>query len=319
MLRYMRILMAAAMALVCTESFAQTNPAKGTTYPLRVEHRAGNVHNYVFKEETDIVRTHSDNSERTFKREVTYYFTQVAPLPAVDGFSTVHITIDSMVYRFSEDGAKVEYVSMRDQSPNLNFLDLLYATVPLNRTFELVISPYGDIAEVKGVAVDWLRNYVTVEGKDILAPIQTFLWMDGISNNNLRHIADMTRGIIPNASLTRDSVWNKSVALRINNMDFTGQANANISYAQDNTYRIEAAANDLSVKTGETRLYGITEMVNLTSGSGRTAFTIELEGSDVRKVTADCSALMTAQVQQEKFSEKVSTHLSWTLIGQTQW
>lgn len=320
-----RILLSALVvaSLPLAESFAQTQKsAADTLVPLHVIHRAGNLHNYVFTEKTLIHRKHSDSSEKNFEREVTYYISHVAPKPSENGFTTVQVLVDSMTYRFREGTFIIEYNSMRDATPNLKFLDLQYATVPLNRSFDMTVSSYGDIAEVKGEQIDWLRNYVTVEGKDIMAPIQKFIWLDGISDNNLKHFGDITKGIIPNSNTGRNSTWSHPVSLRINNIDFSGDVQANIASAQDGIFKIEAAADSLQVSTStkETRLYGITDLVHLKpSSKASTKFSIELDGSNVRRVEADCMAVLDANVKNENFRDTISTKLSWTLTGQTQW
>ncbi|MES2765310.1 MAG: hypothetical protein V4642_05550 [Bacteroidota bacterium] len=322
---YFRLFFAAIAVCFASanDGVAQSNNQTDTLYPLYVSHRAGNLHNYVFKEETTINRVHSDSSMRNLKREITYFLSQVALKPSEDGFITVQTTIDSMLYRFADGPSIIEYSSMRDAKPNLQFLDLAYATVPVNRTFETVISPYGDVAEVKGEAVDWLRNYVTVEGQekgvDILAPIQKYLWLDGISDNNLKHFGDLTKGIIPNGKVKRDSVWNRDVSVRMNSIDFSGPVKANISSAKDGIYRIEAASDGVVARPADIRVYGITELVKLNSGKGKASFSIELNDDDVRRVEADYTSSISATIKNETFTDNISTHLSWTLTGQTQW
>ncbi len=175
------------------------------------------------------------------------------------------------------------------------------------------------MSEVKGEAVDWLRNYVTVDGKDILVPIQQFLWLDGISDKNLRHFGDLTKGIIPNGKVKRDSVWDREIAVRMNSIDFAGKIKANISSAKDGVYRIEAASDNVVAQPGDIRVYGITELVKLNSGRGNASFSIELNDDDVRHVVADYSSIINATIKKETFTDNISTHLSWTLTGQTQW
>jgi hypothetical protein len=318
---YSRFLLPAILfASVCSISaLAQTKSVSDTLLPLFVEHKAGELHNYVFSEETQIKRVHSDGSERQFKREIIYYFSQVAPKPAIDGFANVITTVDSMRYRFTEDGNIVEYHSTQPEKPNLKFFDLLYATVPMNRTFEMTISPYGDVAKVSGEMVEWLREYTTVQGKDILAPIQKFLWLDGISDNNLRHFGDLSKGIIPNGKVKRDSIWDKNISFRMNNIDFSGLAKANVTSVREGLYTIHATADELSATPGETRLYGITEMLKLNTGKGKTEFTVELSENEIRRMEARSTSVLNATIQKETFNEYITQNLSWKLTGKTQW
>lgn len=315
---YMRLFVAAALLSVSVEAFAQSGETT-TLYPLYSTYKAGNVRSYVFKEETNIERTHSDSSTRNFKREITYFISQVAPKSPEDGFATVHTTIDSMIYRFSEGNSVVEYNSMRDKQPNLAFLDLLYSTIPHNRTFEMVISPYGDVAQVKGEMVDWLREYTAEKGKNVLAPIQKFLWLDGISDNNLKHYGDLAKGIIPHGNIARDSVWQTSVSFRMSSIDFSGMANTRISNVNKSSYRLEATADNLLAQPAETRVYGITEMVRLNSGRGSANLTIDLDEDRIRRAEIQGTSEINVTISKETFRDKISSNLSWTLTGQTQW
>ena len=201
---------------------------------------------YKLNEATEISRTYSDNSVKTYKRDDEIYFTLTYRNPPSHGFFKVDVSVDSMIYKFTEGEATIEFNSNSDQNKPIHFKDLEAWGVPVGRAFEMTYSSYKDVAKLEGEDLEWLRNYINEQGKGIVDTLTNFIWLQGISEERLTYITDLYKVYIPDKWIPKDSVWTSPFDYQINGIPFQDTVFAKVSDATSGFFTVEAKTNKMA-------------------------------------------------------------------------
>ncbi len=296
-------------------------PVKGEkekfTFKVLQRYTPGRAHVYHYSQKDTVIRVFSDDSEKRFQRQVDYFFTIVAEEGPEDGFINVDVKIDSMRYRMEEGNAVFSYNSQEEiGSTGIEFDDMEKYNVPLGRMFEMTLSPYGEATEFKGENLKWIRDYVE-DGKEMISEKKYFMWMDGLSDNNLAHLADVRKIEVPLGFLKIDTTWQTPVDLRIGGYDFSGETTALIKDYETAAIFITAGIDSLSLVQKRSQFYAIKEMVDITDAkienSSMEVIINHLGTVDMTLIKAE--AVLDAAVKQEYFKEYIFTEMKWELIG----
>jgi hypothetical protein len=274
---------------------------------------------YKFTENSKIVRTMSDSSKRRFSRDAEYYFTFKVPNSPDNGFNTYEFSIDSLKYKFTEDGDTYEYNSQSDNPGPVTFEDLKNTVVPLGKEFTLTYSPYGEIVKVEGESLDWLRNYVVVEGKGVLDSLETHLWLDGISKQRLVSICDPKKLIFPANQVYLDSNWNSTMEFQVMNITCFDTSIAKIKSLSNGVFDIVGeSTGKISALKEPVRFYGFKDyLVNVIkiNGNGNYEMVFGPRGL-IRSFKLNYFVKLTGKVKQEVFNDMIDTKQSWEMLNQ---
>lgn len=203
-------------------------------YPQTVKNK------YRFSESTNIIRTYSDSSKKNFSRNVDYYFSQFPKEAPAKDFVSLQISIDSMEYRYQDDKNRHYFKSPGIDSLNSDSQDITYLTVPLGRLFEFSYTPYGELTDLKGERLDWLKKYVLVTCEKALDTFQKSLWLNGISAERLAYITDVKKISFPTGTINADSLWSTPFQIQFDYITFNDTIKAKVDKHQEGNYLIVA-------------------------------------------------------------------------------
>lgn len=302
-------------------SFAQLAPASDGRYLLRTQNAPGVRQNYTLTETTTVVRTGKDMQPMEYRREVVYYFSQHANEEPQKGFTKLEVIVDSMTYRMVRAGDVWTYNSQdvtADQA--LSLPDIEASSALLNRPFTVTLSPYGEIVKTESEEIDWLKNYVVVEGRTMLDTLKKFVWLDGISGPVINNIADVRLNLLPFTFITPDSTWKRSVSFRAADISFSDTAAVSVTKVDEDNYILSAHADSLRAVQQITHKFDRQDFVSVTGGTGKA--TASLTVSRFGTVhNAEWTLEADAQLKEgtQEFHEKLRKVYSLTLTGQYRW
>jgi Family of unknown function (DUF6263) len=293
----------------------QTTSA-GREYRLQALYRAGVAQSYTITENTVATRTHSDSSTKTYSRDVTYY-TTIRCIESNEGQATIVVNLDSLTYRFSSTDKTVEYDSQKDITPK-NFADLNNYIGPLNRPFEMSVTPYGEVTTLKGEQVEFWRDYLT-ENKNDLDSVIYMIWMQSLDRENLLQYGDLQKRTIPGRRFAVDSSWKHRMQLRLDGVVFADTVSTTFKEYSGGLYKI-VCTDTMSAAPQPIHVYGIPYISNLQEGKAVLDHTVELSSTGtINEVTSKVASWFRASVLNEIFTQNVTTTTSWKLTGQFQW
>lgn len=208
-------------------------------YMLKANFKLQVYYNYVLSDTTIVKRVYADSSQREFKRIVNYYLTIMQPDAPKDGFSKVEVSIDSINYKFF-DGNKV-YEFSDIETANLSvfkFDDFQTYSVPMSMQYDIIYSPYGEVAKIEGERLEEKRNYVEQLKTSIPDSIWYYNWKDGLSDARLKQIGDVIKIRYPINPVYRDSIWYSPIELQIDGLNIVDTVELKATGFMNNKYSI---------------------------------------------------------------------------------
>lgn len=328
-------IIAAACVLIATGflSAQGSSPATGQPsqkkYSVKVDFPANVASSYAMTEKTAVKRTYRDNQEKSYEREVAYYFTTGKIGETDDGLTKVLCIVDSLRYSFKQDGKTLMYNSQNPRGSNIkgDFADLTYTYACLNHQFVLLLDKKNTIVNITGVGepndIDWLQNYIVVEGAEAMDTAQKYVWLDGISRNRLQTLVDMNRGLIQGKMLVaEDSTWSRPTITRLDGIEFTDTLTAKVTGVSRGVYSIETVASGITANTArEQRFFGIpgpAPIESTVSGKGKTKLKVNQQGS-IRGYEADYDVVINGKYKNEKFVQSINTSVRYSILNQFSW
>jgi hypothetical protein len=312
--------------LLSGNSFAQEKNAKGQPekdtayYKVTLKYPLKTYTSYKMTEETEVRRIYSDSSIKEYKRDIVYYITTSFPELPEDGFIKVQVTVDSMTYKFKSGDKEVLFDSQEEEKPIPNFQDLAISSIQLGRTFDLTYSAYNELAKIEGEELDWLKNYIIVEGKDILDTLKKHFWLRGISFERLRYIGDLQKGLIPPGKVRTDSTWKSVFPFEIDGITFTDTASTRIINYNAGIFTLFSNMNNLVPVSEGIVLYDIPYIAQVDTGRGAGTYTLEVRpNGTISKIKAEFEAEAKIKVKNEAFIQKMRSNTSWEQFRQFKW
>lgn len=285
-------------------------------FRLQAQFHPGVAQTYEITENTSVVRTHSDSSMKTYEREVKYFAT-FRCIESSDGISTIVVNLDSLLYRFSAQGVKIEYDSQTDLAPK-NFADLNNYFGPLNRPFNLTINPYGEVSKIEGEQIEFWRDYF-IENKDGLDSVLYLIWMQSLDRDNLLQYGDLQKRVVPGRSYAIDSAWNTVLTMRIDGVVYSESVTSKLAKYAGGIFVI-TTADTLKASPQLIHVYGIPEISHLSEGYAAIKNELSLTTSgSIDEVVSVVEAWFRASAGIETYTQKIKSTMKWKLTGQYQW
>lgn len=315
----------------------QEKPKKLEKVELAVKYKANSISHVLYIDSTTEERTFADGSKKTYEYFLKYWITVNFPGKVEKGFSIVNWVIDSLDLSVYENKVqKVRYNTMEafremmerkdgkgvsGKTSPIKSEELSYAISCTNRDFQTFISPYGDIAKFTSNQFDELKRYIVEEGKDVMDPVSKYYWLDGISDNQLRYVVDIHKGLIPGTKITPDSVWTKPYFSRIGSIDVTSDS-CKVSLEINNNpfFGIRATVDSLKpLLPFKKPFFGIPYFVTIDSGLGSADYSVSFLSSGVIR-SAECiqKAKFYSTLKDEKFIHSFTSKQLWLLQKQRQ-
>lgn len=286
-------------------------------YKLQTLYRASIAQSYEFVEQTSVERIYRDSSKVTYSRTSTYFMT-VRCIESLDGVAKVVVNLDSLLYTFTADGQDITYDSQKEITPK-NFADLNNYIGPLNRSFELTYSPYGEVTNVSGDQIEFWREYLEQNASDLDTVLYT-IWMQSLSRENLLHVGDLQKRTIPGLRKAVDSTWKHQLALRLDGTEYAGTVRSRLASYEGGLYHI-ITQDTLAATPGQmVHTYKIPELAKVVSGSTSVNSTILLStAGTINEFTSIAKGSLQLLAGREPFTQNTTTTLHWKLLGQYQW
>lgn len=308
-----------ALCLVATASHAQESakPPTPREYRLQGLYRAGIAQNYEVVEQTTVERIHSDSSRKTYERKATYFIT-IRCIESLDGIAKLVVNIDSLMYRFRSAGIEINYDSQKDITPK-NFADLNNYAGPLNRTFEITVSPYGEVTKLAGEQIDFWRDYLQQNAADLDSVVYT-IWMQSLDRENLLQYGDLQKRVIPGTRKAIDSTWRHGYTTRIDGVIYDGTVTSRLLSFTGGLYTIITKDTVSARQQQPIHVYGIPYVS--TVRDGRAVIDNELvltANGTINEVKQVATCQFRSTVKNEAFTHNVTFATMWKLTGQYQW
>ncbi len=330
MLRFSALFIGACLLFALQPAHAQNRSASApgkpgkldNEYLLRTQNTPGVRQNYSLEETTTVTRNSPDGKPLSYKRSIVYYITQGADAEPQKGFTTIKVNIDSMTYRM-EMGEQVHVYDsqvMVNNDPSISNSDIETHTALLNRPFTITISPYGEVVGIQSTEIDWLKNYVLVEGKDALDTLKKFIWLDGVSNEAAINTSDIRFNLLPFTFVKPDSTWHRSISLRADGLDFRDTASVVVKALEGEEFVLSATADSLRPVKRSLYRPERNSLVELLDGNGTADISLRLSRRGMVQ-SAQWSLKAKAQFREgsETFTETISKDYSLKLTGQFRW
>lgn len=306
--------------------YSQAVPQKGEAPLDTMQYRISlryptNVYTaYKLTETTDVKRTYSDGSAKDYTREVTYYFTTLVSKLPEDGFNTLTVTIDSMTYKFKEGNKIYEFDSQDHEKEIPNILDLTVQAVPLGRTFDMIYSPYHDVASIESEEFETLKDQILNAGKGMMDEVNQTIWLRGFSNETLIQIADLPKGTIPFVRVRKDTVWKTKFRFQIDGINFLDTAHSRLADYQAGVFTIEAKIDSLRPLPEGVVLHDIRAIVTVDSGLVQGTFKYQIRpNGTVSFAEANFEGTVYPRIRNEVFRQYMRKKSTWEMLKQYRW
>ncbi|MGC8748061.1 MAG: hypothetical protein ACP5RR_04155 [Candidatus Kapaibacteriota bacterium] len=233
-----------AFIILITSAFSQEKGAIGEAklppaYSLKAKFKVQVYYNYVLSDTTIAKRIYSDSTIREYTRIVNYYLTLYQPDSPKEGFSKVEISIDSLRYKFIEGNKVIEFTNIETAQPSVfKFDDFQTYSIPMSMQFDIIYSPYGEVAKIEGERLIEKRNYVEQLKSTIPDSIWYYNWKDGLSDQRLKQIGDVIKITYPINPVYRDSLWSSPIELQIDGLQIIDTAELKAVGFMNNKYSI---------------------------------------------------------------------------------
>ena len=296
---------------------ANDNPAKDIAIKLGIKYMVGVYNSYKFIETTEVWRQYKDSSVKHYKRDINYYFLQFAKDPPEDGFQSVNVSMDTLVYKFTDENESVEFDSRGAKFKPVTFADCIAQSAALGKSFNMIYSPYGEVAKIESEDFNWLREYIetNMKSKDSL---KKFNWLDGISNERVKHITNIYKFRTPFYPVKKDSLWKSPFEIQMDGVTFFDSADVKLSDFNGGSNTVSATIKKLTNSSKDAYFYGISQIAqvdSVVSGKGTYFYTLN-PNSSIEHAEADFQVDFKGHAANQPFTEKVKSKIFWILLRQ---
>lgn len=273
-------------------------------------------HTYRVTENTRVKRIFEDSTSNEYSKVVTHWFKVFVPNPKDEnGFLVLEINSDSLDYKFDSELKKVEYASREiDKLMPINFKDFFQSYGSDSRFFSLTYSPYGDVAKIEGKDLDAERKNFS----QIKDPVNREEVLNSISDNKLKFMFDVPKGIYPPFEASIDTSWKSEIRYFITNVPFSGEITNTFKGFANNEYRIESTMESLKLDAPMENYYlpDLDKYGTITDGIATgTLETDMFTGGTIKYVKAKLKAILAGKLENYKYNQIVETTYTWDLMG----
>jgi len=273
---------------------------------------------YRFTDTTEVERTMSDDSKIKYTRYLTFFMSLTQQNPAKDGFSTVEVAIDSLRYYYKEGNAIVQFDSQDERYAGMNKDDLKTESVPLSKAFDMIYSPYGEVAKIQGEKLDFYYDYLSQNVSAMKDSVDMFIWVEGASKLRLQHIADVRKILFPLEAVEIDSTWETPFRIQLENISFIDTMTAKISSVKNSITTISATTKSINFIPKNYRFNGIkSNLLPIEKCTGKGSFELQLtQRGVINRAMAEFNVELTVPVKKDYFKQKINSRIYWELMGQ---
>ncbi len=230
-------------------------------------------HNYVFTEESKIIRTDlKTNKERAFHRKAQVFITLRQNTLLENGFNTVKVSFDSIRYELvTDDGKRYYYNSQDDEAVSPYSTNEFYNySILLGKDFLITYSPYNEVVKIFGEMLDTLKVRFNHPEDGIKDPELKFVWDRIFQPGYQKLIPDLSKNLIPEFLVSKTDVWKRFFDIFVDGVVLSDTAEVKLVDFSPKEYVIQAELKNLKGTNSKNNVYGISELVDIYNiqGSG---------------------------------------------------
>ena len=273
-------------------------------------------HRYRVTENTRVKRIFEDSTSSEYEKSVTHWFTVFVPGPEDDnGFLVAEITSDSLDYKYISKPKKVEFATREiDKMMPINFMDFFSTYAADNRSFNMTYSPYGDVAKVSGDELDVERkNYSKTPD-----PSKKNHILEAISNEKLKFLFDVPKGVYPPFEATKDTSWKSEITYYVANIPLSGEITNTFKGYSNKEYHIESVIDSLDLISPIESFYfpDLDKFGSVTKAISSGTINTDMHTSGtVKYIKANLKAIIAGEISNYKYNQIVETTFTWDLLG----
>jgi hypothetical protein len=280
-------------------------------FPLKVKH------SYRFDEETNVKRIYEDGSTYEYERTYTYWVTLWAPAKPDDGVQPVWVIVDSLEYYFKDDNYEASYYNLQDEAPPTHRPDFNRTFIPNGLEFNMYYDDYGVVGKVEGGTLQEQIDYIN-------HPEYGFrnndyglqLFTNRYSLQDLKHIADPSKGVLPPFPVAKDSSWNVDFTFDINFATFGGITKPKFTMIADNSYFIEMKMDSLTLIDDYYDLHDKKVLAEIDSSRADGTFEMKIQNpGHVQYIQTKQDAWLDGKAKNMRFRDSIKTTQKWELLG----
>lgn len=279
-------------------------------YPISI------LHNYKYEETTEVLRTFSDSSRRSYERNVQYFFSHNNNQMRDDGIIVLDVSIDSLIYSFKEKKSEIYYHSQGEDLSAFNFPDFKTVSVPLSKSFKLYISPYGEPIKIEGERLSEFRNYLK-KGAGQIDSLELFYWEDGISDERLISIVFPNKISLPSNVIAKDSSWNSLYEMQADYKNLYDSCSVKFLGFVDGNYNITTEANNFIFNKSYCYFPLLSKLAKIDSVKGTSEYNINITPrGTIKNASSDYDIIIFGTHIRDFFYDIIKSKSSWELLGQ---
>lgn len=289
-------------------------PKKQNEYKIALRFPLNVYNKFKFTEETVVTRKYSDDSELSFTRKITVYFTYNMFDRPVDGFTSLKVSIDSLDYFFTDGKKTVKHFSQDDSPMPLKFIDYAIASNLLGQQFEMVFSPYNELSRIESERIDMLIEDISNPMTGPKDTIQKFITLNWLSDQHIAHWTDIQKGVVPVPKITDSSVWKSPFMVELDGVPFRDSISSRLEGYNAGKYTIVSETNNLTAEKVQSLFYDIPKICNVVSGKGKGAYKLViLATGGIDSAEGNFEAEFKVSAGSDSFTQKINSKLNWEL------
>ena len=288
-------------------------------YMLKIKYPVKIVHVYKYTDSTWVQREFDDGLTDSYLRVLTYYIShKVVTLPEEE-MQEMDIFIDSMEYSYVDENKEI-FLSSTDvdflnkKTPDLSaFSKLLF----IEATYKY--SPYGDIADIVSPKLDDKRKYIE-KGKKDMPPLQYMEWTNGLSNETLMQITNISKLLLPYGRVRGDSIWYAMFYNQIDGKNYYDTAKTFISQYKFGDFHLTGIMNNMKTSDATGLFKGIKEPVKILDSKGKGVYNMKFNiGGLLSYAMGKYKIDLKLSANNKEFTEKIDSKHSFTLVQRYKW
>ncbi len=191
----------------------------------------GHIRYYELSESTRVERRFPDGTVRRWERQGRYLLRFYPFTERDNDMVEVACRVEELRYRIRQDTAQFEFDSRFPERLSARIPDREFMSLLLGTEVEILLSPYGDIADIRGEQLQWLRDFIHQQvGRDTVLLASN---LAAISNARWAALFDLHKGILPGIRIREDSTWKRLITLWIEGVEWRDTATIHIARTTD--------------------------------------------------------------------------------------
>ncbi|MDC1067884.1 hypothetical protein OAQ99_01855 [Candidatus Kapabacteria bacterium] len=275
-------------------------------------------HSYRMDEITNVERTYDDGSKYSYKRTSTYFITLWSPERPENGFQNVFTQIDSLEYNFDDGVKNVSYYNSQDEMPPLNVQDFSKTLIPNALEFYMKYDSYGVVSKIDGGNRTEKLNYINHPeyGFQDKESYDYKRFMNRYSEQDIKHIADPTKGVLPPFAVAKDSTWAIDFKFDVNFASFSGVCKPKFNMLLDNHYYIDMSIDSIDFSDDYYDLHDQKILATIDSSDVEGNFEMKISSKGhVKYIQTDSKVWLEGKAKNRRFREEIQSMQKWDLIG----